>query len=125
MHRLSSIALALLLPAVAWWLFGAAPAQTDPKAGERLFKANCVACHAVNKKVVGPALRGYKDRIPGGDWIYRFIRNSDQMKKDRDPYAVKINKEYNGQAMTGQRYLTDAQIDLILAYIDTYPATAP
>jgi cytochrome c2 len=40
---------------------------TEPtaiKAGETLFNANCKACHAVKRKLVGPALAGVESRAP-------------------------------------------------------------
>ena len=33
-------------------------AQADPVAGKALFNANCAACHKMDKKATGPALRG-------------------------------------------------------------------
>ena len=38
-------------------------AQGDAKNGEKLFKANCTACHALDKQLVGPALGGVVDRL--------------------------------------------------------------
>jgi cytochrome c2 len=35
----------------------------DPKNGEKLFKANCTACHALDKQVVGPPLKGVVERV--------------------------------------------------------------
>jgi len=32
--------------------------DADPMAGKKLFNANCAACHKLNKKAVGPALKG-------------------------------------------------------------------
>ena len=32
--------------------------------GKALFQANCASCHAVNKKLTGPALAGVEDRWP-------------------------------------------------------------
>jgi cytochrome c len=53
-------ALAVLAGAAALAFAGAAPAQAldDKKADELMKKAGCNACHAVDKKGVGPA---YKD----------------------------------------------------------------
>ena len=39
-------------------------AQTPEEKGEKLFKQNCTSCHALNKKVVGPALSGVEGRVP-------------------------------------------------------------
>ena len=35
----------------------------DPMVGKKLFNANCAACHKLNKKAVGPALRGGNSKI--------------------------------------------------------------
>ena len=50
---------ATLIAGVGFGLAGAAQAQVDAKAAEALAnKSACMACHAVDKKLVGP---GYKD----------------------------------------------------------------
>ena len=36
--------------------------------GAKLFKANCASCHAINQKVVGPALKGVYNRYDEA-WI--------------------------------------------------------
>ena len=40
--------------------------------GEKLFKANCVSCHQIDKKVIGPALRGVSAKYEK-DWLYSSI----------------------------------------------------
>ena len=50
-------------------------------AGEKLFKANCTVCHAVNEKVVGPALRDVHKRRTL-EWIKAFVKNSQKVKKN-------------------------------------------
>ena len=37
-------------------------AQGDPVKGETLFKTNCMACHQLDKRAVGPALGGVTER---------------------------------------------------------------
>ncbi len=32
------------------------------QAGKKLFNANCAACHKLNKRAVGPALRGVSEK---------------------------------------------------------------
>ena len=91
-------------------------AQGDPVAGKSLFNSNCAACHKLDKKMTGPALRGVVDRIDDKDWLYSWIRNSAKMVKSGDPYAVKIFAEYNSTAMTAFPQFSDADIDNILAY---------
>ena len=41
----------------------------DPLAGKKLFNANCAACHKLNKKAVGPALKGVTAKYEK-EWLY-------------------------------------------------------
>jgi len=93
----------------------------DSAAGKSLFNANCAACHKLDKKMTGPALRNVEARLAESDgldreWLYKWIKNSAGMIKDGDAYANKIYKEYNGVAMTAFPQLSNADIDNILAY---------
>jgi len=93
--------------------------STEPPDGEKLFLANCASCHKPDKKLVGPALKGARDRVPPGDWIYRWVKNSTQMIKSGDEYALKIFDEYNMTVQTPQA-LTNEEIDAVMDYADSY-----
>ncbi|MDX2283268.1 MAG: c-type cytochrome [Bacteroidia bacterium] len=112
---------------LSFLLLGTLLAQgQDVAAGEKLFNANCKSCHAVDKKVIGPALQGWKDRVPGDGWIYKWVRNSTEVIKSGDAYANQIYKEYNGTLMTAFPQLSDGDIDNIMAWVDNYtPPTPP
>ncbi len=86
-------------------------------AGEKLFTANCKTCHAVKRKVIGPALGGVYDRVPSIDWIKRFVHNSSAVIASGDEYAVKLFAENNKTQMTAFTSLKDDDIMNILAYI--------
>lgn len=92
--------------------------REDPvyKSGETLFKANCTSCHKVHDKLVGPALAGVYDKYDT-EWLYSWIRNSQEMVNAGDPDAVKIFNEYNGSVMTAFPRLTNEDIDAVLQYI--------
>ena len=55
----------------------AAPAVSsgDPVKGKDLFNSNCAACHKLDAKMTGPALRGISARLTN-EWLYKWIRNS-------------------------------------------------
>ena len=94
--------------------------STDPaaiKAGQGLFNANCKACHAVKRKLVGPALGGVEDRAPSIQWIKDFVHNSAAVIKSGDDYAVKLYNEYNKTQMTAFTSLKDEDVMNILAYV--------
>ena len=100
--------------------FTAFAQEPDIQAGKKLFNANCAACHKLNKKAVGPALRGVSAKYDR-DWLYKWIKNSSAMIKDGDPQAVSIWEEYNKVAMNAFPLLSNSDIDNILAYTDYVP----
>lgn len=95
----------------------------DIAAGEALFKSNCAACHQLDKKAVGPALRGVGGEFDR-DWMYKWIRNSQALVQAGDPTAVRLFEENNRLIMTPFPGLSDEDIDNILAYTDQ-PKAAP
>ena len=100
-----------------------ADAGGDVAAGESLFKANCAACHKMDKKGVGPALRGVADKFDR-DWLYSWIRNSSALIASGDATAVRLFEENNKAVMTAFPGLSDEDIDNILAYT-SQPKAAP
>ncbi|MFD0837158.1 c-type cytochrome [Mariniflexile aquimaris] len=102
----------------------------DAAKGKTLFNANCAACHQLDKKMTGPALRNVEARLAdeqGLDkaWIYAWIRNSAGVIKSGDAYANKVYNEYGGAAMTAFPQLSDEDLDNILAYTAEVKAEAP
>jgi len=95
--------------------------EGDPAKGKTLFNANCAACHQLDKKMTGPALRNVETRLSNDQgldkaWLYAWIRNSPGLIKSGDAYANKIYNEYNGTAMTAFPQLSDEDLNNILAY---------
>ncbi|MFD1628738.1 cytochrome c3 family protein [Pseudopedobacter beijingensis] len=95
---------------------GAEAVVGDAAAGEALFKANCTSCHAVDKRVMGPALAGV-DQRHDKVWLHKWIKNAPAMVAAGDAAAVKIFNEYNQAPMTPFPQLSDADIDNILAFV--------
>jgi len=97
--------------------------EPDVEAGKKLFNANCAACHKLNKKAVGPALRGVSQKYDK-EWLYSWIKNSAAMIKAGDAQAIAIWEEYNKTAMTAFPQLSNADIYNIIAYTDYTPPAA-
>ncbi|MEP1985330.1 MAG: c-type cytochrome, partial [Maribacter dokdonensis] len=102
----------------------------DAKKGKALFNQNCAACHALNRKMTGPALQDVESRLAedeglGREWLYAWIKNSPGVIKSGDAYANKVYAEYNQAAMTAFPTLTNSDIDNILAYTAAPPPAAP
>ena len=105
----------------------AAPAASsggDAAKGKELFNANCAACHKLDAKATGPALRGVSAKHDMA-WIYKWIHNSSDLIKSGDAAAVKVYEENNKVAMTAFPQLSEGDIDNIIAYTSEPKAEAP
>jgi len=106
-------------------LFFAAPSSLRAQDGKQLFNAKCASCHAVDKNLVGPALKGVEDRWPDRDKLYAWINNSSALIKTGYPRAVEVYNQYNKIQMTAFPELKPADIDAILGYIATAGTPKP
>ncbi|NJB70967.1 cytochrome c551/c552 [Saonia flava] len=100
----------------------------DPAKGKQLFNQNCAACHSLDRKMTGPALRNVETRLSEDEgldreWLNAWIKNSPGVIKSGDAYANKVYNEYNQAAMTPFPTLSNEDIDHILAYTAAEPAT--
>ncbi|OYU82258.1 MAG: cytochrome C [Flavobacterium sp. BFFFF1] len=97
----------------------------DAAAGKALFNSNCAACHKLDAKATGPALRNVAERHDK-EWLYKWIHNSSEMIKSGDAAAVKLFEENNKSVMTAFPQLSTTDIDNIIAYTsEPAPAAAP
>lgn len=101
----------------------------DAAKGKQLFNQNCAACHALNRKMTGPALANVAARLTEEegldcDWIYSWIKNSAGVIASGDSYANSIYNEYNQAAMTAFPTLSNQDINDILAYTAAPAPTA-
>ncbi|MDP4762918.1 MAG: c-type cytochrome [Salibacteraceae bacterium] len=95
--------------------------------GEALFKANCTACHKIDKKMIGPALQGAKakwaERTGSDEAIISWVKNSTAyMKTSGDDYAISLFEEYNKTLMTPMA-LTSEEVIAVLDYVDNWVPT--
>ena len=84
--------------------------------GEAKFNAICVACHMIDQRMIGPALKGvYERRSP--EWVMNMILNPDGMLKE-DPIAKALLKEYNNAIMLNQN-LSEEEARDVAEYLRT------
>lgn len=119
------LALSLLL-STAISVYG----QGDAKNGEKLFKANCTACHALDKQLIGPALGGVVDRLKteqnlDTDWLHKWIKDNKALRATGDKYAIEVYEKFNKTEMTAFPNLSDQDINDILEYTTNPPAPEP
>lgn len=105
-------------------------AQGDAKNGEKLFKADCTACHALDKQLIGPALGGVVDRLKteqnlDTDWLHKWIKDNGALRASGDKYANEVFEKFNKTEMLPFPNLSDQDIDDILEYTTNPPAPEP
>ena len=83
--------------------------------GAELFRNHCKACHSIDQKLVGPALKDVHLRRDSL-WIYSFIKGSQAMVDAGDSIGMALFMEFNQIPMPDQP-LVDAQITDVLSYI--------
>tara|TARA_B110000037_G_C17010906_1_gene461251 strand:+ start:383 stop:880 length:498 start_codon:yes stop_codon:yes gene_type:complete len=81
--------------------------------GLEVFNLNCVACHKLDIRLVGPALAGVTERR-SSEWIMNMILNPDLMVKE-DTIAKALLAEY-GSPMNNQN-LSEKEARGILEYL--------
>lgn len=85
--------------------------------GDALFKNNCAQCHAVNDRVVGPALAGITKRR-SISWVVSWVHNSSKVIASGDEYAVKLFDDNGKQQMPAFPNLSAEEIKSILAWVE-------
>ncbi len=92
------------------------------QSGQQIFQNNCASCHALDKVLSAPALRGVEERGPWTDranlikWVHSpgaFIPTT--------PYTQDLQKQF-GQIMPSFPQLSEADINAIFDYIKSAPA---
>lgn len=120
-YKRGLLAIGILFAAVA-----SVQAQGDAKNGEKLFKANCSACHALDKQMVGPALGGVVERLKteqnlDTDWLHKWIKDNEALRKSGDKYANEVFEKFNRTPMTAFPSLSETDINDILEYTTNPP----
>jgi mono/diheme cytochrome c family protein len=96
----------------------------DAAKGKELFNTNCAACHKLDAKATGPALRDVAAKYDK-EWLYKWVKNSGELIKSGDAQAVKVFEENNKVPMTAFPQLSNEDIDNILAYTSEPAPAAP
>jgi len=97
-------------------------AQTDIAAGKTLFSNNCAQCHNPIKDGTGPALQGVTSRVSDKALLHSWIKNNNAVLATGNPYFTDLYNKRGKTSMNIFSSLTDAEIDNILAYVETYKA---
>ena len=101
-----------------------AAAGADPVKGKELYNSNCAACHKLDAKSTGPALRNVAEKHEKA-WLYKWIHNSSELIKSGDAVAVKLFADNNKAVMSAFPQLSEGDSDNSIAYTSEPIAAAP
>lgn len=87
--------------------------------GKELFNQNCAACHNMERKMTGPALKNIVND-QGRDWTKQWVYNSGALIESGDVHANEVWKEYNQMAMPAYNWLEDSDLESIITYLEKY-----
>lgn len=80
--------------------------------GKEIYEAKCTACHEIDKRKVGPAIKGITQRRKP-EWIMNMILNPSEMTQ-KDPAAKELLGTY-GAPMANQN-LTEDEARAVLEF---------
>ncbi|MDV7186920.1 c-type cytochrome [Lutibacter sp. TH_r2] len=112
----------LALKSLAFLLFfsiNLSAQEANVQNGEKLFKANCAACHKLDKKLIGPALEGITEQRDQ-DWLIAWIKDNNALAASGDKLAKEV-QESNPAAMIPYPQFSDQDIIDILEYTKGEP----
>lgn len=99
--------------------------QVQAQNGAQIFKQNCATCHALDRILSGPALRGVTGRGPWAEDkknLHAWIKNAPSFLPTT-PYTKELQKTFNGQIMPKfEGQINDKDIDAVIAYLENPPA---
>lgn len=90
--------------------------------GAGLFKTKCNTCHNVDKNSTGPMLKGVKQKWEAageGPLMHAWIKNSAALIASGKSTVANASQNFSPTVMPIQN-VSDAEIDAIFQYVDTY-----
>jgi cytochrome c551/c552/cytochrome c553 len=89
--------------------------------GKALFQSNCASCHNPVKQLTGPALKGVTSRVPDQKLLHAWIKNNTAVLASGNKYFNDLYNQFSKTPMNTFPNLSDAEIDAILKYVESFP----
>ncbi len=102
--------------------------QGNSQDGKALFKSRCAACHNMNQKLIGPALKGVVQKweeAGEGELIKEWVKNPTALHESGKSKMAAAIWDFSPAVMTPNPDLKDSEIDAILSYIKNWTPPAP
>lgn len=93
--------------------------------GQELFEDNCYSCHRIHTDWTGPALKNVWERWDELGTLKQWIKNNGAVLASGNAYANKLYSDWNQSVMTSFSWMEDAQVDALLAYIQSETVKGP
>ena len=99
--------------------------SVEAQEGKQIFQQNCQSCHALDKDLQAPGLRGVEERGPWVDRanLVKWVHNPGAFISTT-PYTIELKKKWN-TIMPSFPQLSEAQINAIFDYIAEPPPPPP
>lgn len=88
--------------------------------GKVLFRSKCASCHAIDKDLTGPALKGMEERAGSKELLFAWIRDNKKVLASGNKYYNDLYKKWNQASMNLYLDLSDADLEAILTYVQTW-----
>lgn len=92
-------------------------ANVQAQDGKALFMQKCASCHAIDKNLTGPALKGIEERVTDKKLLYDWVRNNQKVLASGNKYFNDLYIAWNKTSMNVFAELTDAEIESVLTYV--------
>lgn len=110
----------LLLSWLLYLLCGSWGSILHAQDGKALFRGKCASCHAIDKDLTGPALKGLLERAGSKELLFAWIRDNKKVIASGNKYYNDVYKKWNKASMNLFPELTDAELDAITQYVETW-----
>jgi len=84
--------------------------------GREIWRQNCMSCHSLNKKVIGPALLNVFERR-GSLWIVSLVRNNEKLIQSGNTAAINLFNEYRRIQHTNFEQMLDEKFSILMTYL--------
>lgn len=89
--------------------------------GKKIFESNCAACHKIEGKLIGPELKGAKEKwekAGEGELLYKWVQNSKALYESGESKMAQEIWDFDASIMPAQM-VTNEEIDAIFEYVAT------
>ena len=120
MYNLTGTGLRIPLLIIFLFLRFLSGEEAHAQDGKNLFQINCAQCHNPIKVITGPALKGVTSRVTDTTLLHGWIHNNNKVLASGNAYFNNLYNQYGRAPMNVFPNLSDAEIDAILRYVESY-----